>query len=73
MAIAADATDVYWTTYGVSGTVMKVAIGGNTPITLASGQDYPRSIAVDATNVYWANHANAMRPARVSIPKRSSR
>ena len=32
---------------------MKVAIGGGTPIPLASNQLYPDGIAVDATSVYW--------------------
>jgi hypothetical protein len=47
--MAVDATSVYWTNY-ISGTVMKVGIGGVTPTTLASGQDTPSSIAVDATH-----------------------
>src|SRR5215831_6256564 len=34
---------------------MKVAIGGGTPVELASIQDSPVAIAVDATSVYWVN------------------
>jgi len=36
--------------------VVKVAIGGGAPTTLASGQVYPIGIAVDGTSVYWANN-----------------
>jgi hypothetical protein len=50
--IAVDSTSVYWATWS---SVMKVAIRGGAPVTLASGQDYPNAIAVDATSVYWTN------------------
>ena len=56
LAIAVDATSVYWTNDG-SGTVMKMPIGGGTPTTLASGQNAPRYITVDATSVYWTNYS----------------
>jgi hypothetical protein len=61
IAIATDATNVYWTntanTAGPDGQVMKCAIAGcgNNPTLLASGQTMPGGIAVDATNVYWIN------------------
>jgi hypothetical protein len=45
---------VYWTNAS-GGTVMKVAIDGGTPTTLASGQDAPNGIAVGGSYVYWAN------------------
>jgi hypothetical protein len=51
-AITVDATSVYWTDTQNS-TVMKVALGGGTPVTIASGQAEPFSIAVDATSVYF--------------------
>ena len=52
-----DATSVYWTNDGGNGTVMKVALGGGTPTTLASGRATRYGIAVDATSVYWTNQS----------------
>ena len=55
--IAVDATSVYWTANPSldypSGSVMKVAIGGGTPIALATNQYDPTGIAVDSTIAYW--------------------
>jgi hypothetical protein len=56
-AIAVDATSVYWTD-NTFGRVMKVARGGGTPFTLASGLTFPMGIAVDATYVYWAENSS---------------
>jgi hypothetical protein len=43
-------------TAGCAGTVLKVPVGGGTPITLASGQFCSGGqVAVDATAVYWVN------------------
>jgi hypothetical protein len=43
-------------TAGCAGTVLKVPVGGGTPITLASGQFCSGGqVAVDATAVYWMN------------------
>jgi hypothetical protein len=52
-AVAADATNVYWTTGLNGGAVVQEPLGGGTSITLASGQYYPNAVAVDAANVYW--------------------
>jgi len=55
-----DATSIYWTD-SLSGTVMKVALSGGTPTTLASGQGGgPNGIAVDSVSVYWANGGGAV-------------
>jgi hypothetical protein len=65
--MAIDSTSVYWTSIAYfgnnwvtdespPGAVMKVPIGGGTPITLASEQTYPVGIATDGTNVYWINN-----------------
>ncbi len=57
--IAVDGVSVYWTSPGDpasssgDGTVMKVAVGGGTAVTLASGQIYPSGLAVDGLSVYW--------------------
>jgi hypothetical protein len=56
--IAIDTANVYWTNIpGAS--VMRIAIAGGTPATLASGQDNPTGIDVDGSSVYWANAASS--------------
>jgi hypothetical protein len=58
--IAVDATDVYWVDFGLldpPGDVMKVAVSGGTPVTLATstGGGTPTHITIDAKNVYWTD------------------
>jgi hypothetical protein len=56
-SIAVDATSVYWATNPTldhpSGSIWRVAIGGGTPVTLASDQYAPTGVAVDGTSAYW--------------------
>jgi hypothetical protein len=62
VAITVDATSVYWAAtwtndypnYATDGLILKVPLGGGTPITLASELDSdPQCIAVNANSVYW--------------------
>jgi hypothetical protein len=39
----------------MDGAVMRMPVGGGTPIMLASGQLNPQCVAVDATAIYWTN------------------
>lgn len=62
--IAADATAVYWVTWGSNsgafdGSVMKVATNGGTPVVLAGGQENPTAIALDEASVYWTTHGDS--------------
>jgi len=56
VAVAADATNVYWTSIAngeVNASVYQQPQVGGSIITLASGQYYPNAITVDGANVYW--------------------
>ena len=53
-AIAAYAGTVYWTD-AVAGTVSRLAIGGGSPVVVATGMPQPDTIVVDATDVYFWN------------------
>jgi hypothetical protein len=66
MAITVDDNYVYWS--GPEGVVEKVAIGGGSLVTLASGQDFPSTIVVDQTTAYWGNLGVTTTPAVMSVP-----
>jgi hypothetical protein len=68
VGIAVDKTNVYWTTYGAGGSVMKAPKGGGSPTTLASAQDAPLGIVVDGTHVYWTNQGSASNGAVLKVP-----
>jgi hypothetical protein len=54
--IAIDSTNVYWTDY-TAGAIRKIAKGGGTVTTLATGTTSPSGIATDGINVYWAEQS----------------
>jgi hypothetical protein len=61
VALALDASNVYWANMGAPGTlgngsVMKRALSGGSPIALATDESSPVFVAVDADNVYWSNY-----------------
>jgi hypothetical protein len=70
--LALDATNVYWAWGLVGGTpgatgsawvlgsVMKVPLGGGTPVALATGQDALTAIAVGGSHVYWTTASSLM-------------
>ena len=55
--IAVDSANVYWTNTGnmsTTGTVMKRALSGGSPMVVANGM-IPAAIVVDANNLYWSD------------------
>jgi len=54
-SIAVDSTSVYWNNYVVNGSVMKVALDGGDPVTLAATQTMPEFMTIDAASAYWAS------------------
>jgi hypothetical protein len=77
-AIAVDATNIYWATQGGlntstgapvpnSGTIVKAPVGGGTPVTLASSQDWPTGLAIDSQNVYWVNTGSGMNDGEIVV------
>jgi hypothetical protein len=69
VALAADATHLYWTTSGGEGAVMRVALAGGPPEMLASNQVWPSAIAVDARSVYWSVENKIMKMPRAGGPQ----
>lgn len=55
-AMAADATNVYWTLNATNGAVFSAPIAGGPVTLLVAHTDRPLGIAVDANNVYWAGN-----------------
>ncbi len=59
LGIAVDSSHLYWAdesdpeSQSPSGSVVKAALDGGTPVVLASQQSGPSSVAVDSTSVYW--------------------
>jgi sugar lactone lactonase YvrE len=54
--LALDASSLYWASPEDDG-IYKVAIGGGSVTTLATGQPDPTAVAVDGAFVYWTNSA----------------
>jgi hypothetical protein len=57
IALAIDATNVYWVDKGSPGAVMQVPKVGGTPIALATNEDGANTVAVDSGFVYWGHVA----------------
>lgn len=54
VAIAADATTMYWVNIA-DGRLRSAPVTGGMPTTIASGQGRPSAIAVAGNVVYWVN------------------
>jgi hypothetical protein len=65
--LAVDATHAYWTINNTNSPVMRVALSGGTPATLASGQSYPQYMAIDSTNVYFTTLGPNANPSLGSL------
>lgn len=67
--IVVDGTNVYWANTGTQannhqdGAIVRVAIGGGTPVVVVSGQYWPRYLAVDGSQVFWTNAAGQVMAA----------
>jgi hypothetical protein len=60
--IVSDGVNVYWVNNspngGVTRSVMKVPVGGGTPVPVATNLLQPMYLAVDATHAYWTDAAS---------------
>jgi hypothetical protein len=60
-ALAVDAVNVYWASYGSLGEIGFVPLGGGAPTVLASGRDGAAWLVVDATYAYWSDSSGVWR------------
>jgi hypothetical protein len=58
--LAVDDTSVYW---GTESAVMKAALSGGPPVTLASVPEGVTNLAIDAASVYWVGSGGVMKVA----------
>jgi hypothetical protein len=54
--LAVDASGVYWSDSGNGQQILRVALGGGTPVTIATGGDKPGCVAVDGSGVYYTDN-----------------
>lgn len=54
VALAVDASHLYWVNYFGGNTVNEANLDGTGATTLVSGQNYAVGVAVDASHLYWA-------------------
>ena len=62
VAIAVDATRIYWADNGGGAILAAPKSGlpdGSAPTALATGLNYPFGIAIDGTSVYWTDNVNS--------------
>jgi hypothetical protein len=60
VTVAVDANNVYWTTGGVSGAVMRAPIGGGAAATVANNQNLAQGIALNATSICWVTFGDGV-------------
>jgi hypothetical protein len=65
VALAVDATHVYWLSFGnfegTSAALRRVERAGGEPETLAAATGHPHTLALDAAHVYWSDDAGLRR------------